>query len=165
VLICELKPRLHNSIIISRRGLCLPKVTVPSNLLQRLSKDFIGCATVSLPSIIYFNFRSYFTKPYMRYNMYSGRPCENSLQRRRVEGRKYLDENITKVMVVVMVFKIILKYWFSVYMQISKPMKTKNTYSQILQPYRYTSLEKNTAVLPWSLRCHFQRLRWLPTLL
>jgi hypothetical protein len=31
--------------------------------------------------------------------MYSGRPCENSLQRRRVEGRKYLYENITKVIV------------------------------------------------------------------
>ena len=35
-------------------------------------------------------------------------------------------------------------------MQISKPKKTKTTYSQILQPYiyRYASLEKNTAVLP-----------------
>jgi hypothetical protein len=43
--------------------------------------------TVSLPSIIYCNFRAYLQNRYMRYNMYSGRPCENSLQRRRVEGR------------------------------------------------------------------------------
>ena len=42
--ICELKPRLHNSIIISSSGLCLATVTVRSNLLQRLSKDFTGCA-------------------------------------------------------------------------------------------------------------------------
>jgi hypothetical protein len=41
---CELKRRLHNSIIISSSGLCLATVTVPSNLLQRLSKDFTGCA-------------------------------------------------------------------------------------------------------------------------
>ena len=44
---CELKPRLHNSIIISSSGLCLATVTVPSNLLQRLSKDFTGCAPLS----------------------------------------------------------------------------------------------------------------------
>ena len=37
--ICELKPRLHNAIIISSSGLCLATVTVPSNLLQLLSKD------------------------------------------------------------------------------------------------------------------------------
>ena len=41
---CELKRRLHNSIIISSSGLCLATVTVPSDLLQRLSKDFTGCA-------------------------------------------------------------------------------------------------------------------------
>ena len=34
-------------------------------------------------------------------------------------------------------------------MQISKPKETKTIYSQILQTYRYASLEKNTAVLPW----------------
>jgi hypothetical protein len=43
--------------------------------------------TVSLPSIIYCNFRAYLQNRYIRYNMYSGRPCENSLQRRRVERR------------------------------------------------------------------------------
>jgi hypothetical protein len=36
---------------------------------------------------IYCNFRAYLQNRYMRYNMYSGRPCENSLQRKRVEGR------------------------------------------------------------------------------
>ena len=41
---CELKPRLYNSIIISSSDLCLAMVTVPSNLPQRLSKDFTGCA-------------------------------------------------------------------------------------------------------------------------
>ena len=61
--------------------------------------------TVSLPSISYCNFRAYLQNRYMRYNMYSGRPCENSLQGRCIEGRKYLYENITKVMAVVMVFK------------------------------------------------------------
>jgi hypothetical protein len=38
----ELKPRLHNSIIISISGLRLATVTVPSNLLQRLSTNFTG---------------------------------------------------------------------------------------------------------------------------
>jgi hypothetical protein len=33
-------------------------------------------------------------------------------------------------------------------MQISKPKKTKTNYSHILQPYRYASIEKSTAVLP-----------------
>ena len=82
--------------------------------------------------------------------MCSGRPCENSLQSRRVEGQKYLYENITKVY---MVFKSISKQCFSVYMQISKRKETKTSYSQILQTYRYASLEKNTAVLPcWELQ-------------
>jgi hypothetical protein len=48
-------------------------------------------------SISYCKFRAYLQNRYMRYNLYSGRPCENSLQRRRVEGRQYLYENITKV--------------------------------------------------------------------
>jgi hypothetical protein len=52
VLICELKPRLHNSIIISRSGLCLATVTVPSNLLERLPKDSTGCAH-SFPPLYY----------------------------------------------------------------------------------------------------------------
>jgi hypothetical protein len=46
--------------------------------------------TVSLPSIIYCKFRAYLQNRYMRYNLYSGRPCENSLQRRRVEGRQLI---------------------------------------------------------------------------
>ena len=73
----ELKSlRIAKKSVFGSSDLCLATVTVPSNLLQRLS----DVPTVSLPSTSYCNFRAYLQNRYMRYNMYSGRPCENSLQ-------------------------------------------------------------------------------------
>jgi hypothetical protein len=44
-----MKPRLHNSIIICRSGLCLATVTVSSNLLQRLQKFYRICPQFHSP--------------------------------------------------------------------------------------------------------------------
>jgi hypothetical protein len=41
---------------------------------------------------------------------------------------------------------------FSVYMKISKPKKTKTTYSQILQPYRYAKSRKEYCCAPLNRR-------------
>ena len=85
------------------------------------------------------NFRECLQNHYMRYNMYSGRPWENSLQRRRVEGRNYLYENITT------------KLWLWLWC-----LKVFNN----LQPYRYASLEKNSVVLPFSMFYRFRLLQF-----
>jgi hypothetical protein len=72
----------HYSIIISTSGLCL---AICYSVCRKILSDV---PTVSLFSNSYCNFRAYLQNRYMRYNMYSGRPCENSLQRRRVEKGK-----------------------------------------------------------------------------
>jgi hypothetical protein len=64
------------------------RFSIPQMLLVNINH----VPTVSLPSISYCNFPAYLQNRYIRYNMYSGRSCENSLQRRRIEWRNYLYE-------------------------------------------------------------------------
>ena len=50
----ELKSlRIVNKSVFGSSGLCLATVTVPSNLLQRLSKDFTGCALHSFTPLYF----------------------------------------------------------------------------------------------------------------
>jgi hypothetical protein len=87
-----LRSGLHNSIIISRSGLCLATVTVPIAICYSVCRKILpDVPTVSLPSIIYFNFRAYFTKPYMRYNMYSRPACKEGASKGGIFIRKYYE--------------------------------------------------------------------------
>jgi hypothetical protein len=103
--------------------------------------------TISLPSISYFNFRAYLQTRYSDQYV-SGRPCENSLQRRRVEAVKIFIRKLWRMLWYLKVFK------NSVLVFICKLVNQKRQRLPIHRCYSHTdtlSLEMDTAVLPWSI--------------